>query len=249
MKDTHYLITGGSSGIGLAIAQALHEKGAFVHICCRDQDRLNAALERIGPRCLAYQGDVAIPAERTAMMDAVASASGGRLDGLVVNAAKYGFCNLLDMSAQDVDAYFQVNVISSFDLIRLAHPLLLKGTGKSILTISSTLGERPIPGTGAYSATKAALNMLTRSFALELAPDKIRVNSILPGVVDTPIHEPQTPNDPARADKMEAMAPVHPLGRVGVPEDIAKSALFLLSPDASWVTGSLFFVDGGISLV
>ncbi len=249
MNGGHYLVTGGSSGIGLAIAQALHNKGATVHIACRGVDGMNAAKELIGERCFAYQADVSNSDDRTGLFKALAAETSGVLDGLVVNAAKYGFRNLLEMSPEEMNDYFQVNVIGSFDLIRLAHPMLKKGDGKSILTISSTLAARPIPGTGAYSAAKAALNMLTQSFALELAPDGIRVNSILPGVVDTPIHEPQTSNDPQRDQKMKDLAPMHPIGRVGNPQDIAESAMFLLSPSSSWVTGSLFFVDGGISLV
>jgi len=249
MDDAHYLITGGSSGIGLAIACLLHEKGAHVHISGRDNTRLAQAQTQIGSKCYTYQGDMAEASARHAIMQDLVSTSGGRLDGLILNAAKYGFCNLLEMETEEVNAYFQLNLMASHHLVRLAHPLLLKGVGKSILTISSTLGARPIAGTGAYSASKAALNMLTRSFALELAPDKIRVNSILPGVVDTPIHEPQRPADPERTQKMKDLAPMHPLGRVGCPEDIARSAWFLLSPEAAWVTGSLFFVDGGISLV
>ena len=243
------LITGGSAGIGRAIAAKMAEQGDRLHLVGRNRERLEKAASELDAEVFIYPCDVADTGARADLVSRVAKNSGGRLDGLVLNAARYGFTQLLEMDLEQFEHYFQVNAFSTFHLVKLCHPLLVAGEGRSVLMISSTLAARPIPGTGAYSASKAAMDSLTRTFSLELAGDKIRVNSILPGVVDTDIHEPQTDNDPPKAEKLEALGPMHPLGRVGVPNDIAEAAAFLLSDKASWITGSLFFVDGGISLV
>ena len=243
------LITGGSAGIGRAIAAKMAENGDTLHLVGRNKERLETAAAELDGNVFIYVCDVADQSARIQLAEQVSQNSGGRLDGLVLNAARYGFTNLLDMDLESFEHYFQVNTISTFHMVQLFHPMLMAGEGRSILMISSTLSARPIAGTGAYSASKAAMDSLTRTFALELASDKIRVNSILPGVVDTDIHEPQTPDDPPKNAKLAALGPMHPIGRVGAPEDIAESAAFLLSSSSSWVTGSLFFVDGGISLV
>ncbi len=248
MKGWHVLITGGGSGIGLSLAARLARAGATVHLSGRREATLQAAVAQIGANARAYVGDAASATDRQRLFEALAKETGGRLDGLVVNAAKYGFAPLLDMGAEEIEAFFRVNAMSAIHFVQKAHPLLMKGVGKSILFVSSTLGAKPIEGVGAYAASKAAMNSLARSFALELAKDGIRVNAVLPGVVDTPIHNPQSANDPSRADKMEQLGSLHPLGRVGEPDEIAEAAAFLLSPQSSWTTGSLFFVDGGVSL-
>lgn len=249
MKDRHILITGGSQGIGFEIAKATLAHGATVHITGRRESLLKEAKQQLGERVFIYPGDIADPSTCEQTVRAVGTAAGGRLDGLVVNAAKYNFRPLLEVDNAELDNYFKTNVYSTVKLVQAAYPFLKAGTGKSVLFISSTLGARPVSGTGAYSATKAAMNSLTKSFAIELGQDRIRVNAVLPGLVDTPIHEPQSPQDPAREDKMAQLGPMHPMGRVGRPEEIAASALFLLSDQTAWVTGSLFYVDGGISLV
>ena len=249
MEEGHYLITGGSSGIGFELAKTLVNRGAHVHLTGRRRRFLEQRAAELGPRALAYPGDVSSVADRLELIEKVTQNAPNGLDGLVINAAMYGYQPLLSQSLEEFEQYFQTNTVSSFHLVQLAHPLLKRGSGKAVLFISSTLGNRPVPGTGAYAATKAALNSLAQSYALELAPDQIRVNALLPGVVDTAIHEPKTPGDPSRQEKIKQLAPLHPLGRVGLPGDIAAAAAFLLSAESSWVTGSLFFVDGGISLV
>ena len=249
MKNKHILITGGSLGIGRATAQRLAAQGAYLHLTGRRESLLTKIREELGERVFIYPGDIGEKHHRAALIQSVARRSDGKLDGLVVNAAKYGFCSLNELDLEEMERYFQVNAIGVFHLAKLAFPLLEKGSGKSVVFVSSTLSLRPIAGTGAYAATKAALNSLVQSLALEWAPRKIRVNAVLPGVVDTPIHEPRAPGDPDRAEKMAQLAPMHPLGRVGRPEDVAASISFLLSPDTAWVTGSLLNVDGGVSLV
>ena len=247
--SAQFLITGGSAGIGLEIARKLVAEGASVHISARGSERLKQAASDLDGAVFIYECDLAKADERERLIKQVAENSGGVLDGLVLNAAKYGYVNLLDMELAEVEDYFEINTISSWHLVKLAHEMLTAGSGKSILMISSTLGNRPVPGTGAYAASKAAMNMLTRAFSVELASEGIRVNAILPGVVDTGIHEPQGPDDPSREEKLAMLGPMHPMGRVGKPEEVAEAAMFLLSDKSAWTTGSLFFVDGGISIV
>ncbi len=249
MKGWQILITGGSSGIGWALAQALHADGAIVHLGARGQVALNSAAEPLGERVHTYVCDTSDRLARQAMVAALSERTGGRLDGLVVNAAMYAYTPLLDEDDDHLLEYFRVNTLPAFALVKLCRPLLLAGEGRSVLFVSSTLATRPVPGVGAYAASKAAMTSLAKSFALELAPERMRVNALLPGVVNTPIHDPQTPEDPRREDKLAMLAQAHPLGRVGEPEDVARAARYLLSAEAGWVTGSLFYVDGGISLV
>ena len=248
MKAWHVLITGGSAGIGLSIAERLVAEGAVVHLTGRKAQPLEAARRRLGDRAHIYAGDVGDAGQRISVLRTLTERSGGRLDGLVLNAAKYGYKPLLQLADTEVEAYFRTNTMSLVPWVNGCHPLLLRGEGKAVLFISSTLSERPVPGTGPYAASKAAMNILAKCYALELARDQIRVNAILPGVVDTGIHEPQGPTDPSRAEKMADLAKIHPLGRVGFPIDIAEAALFLLSRKAEWITGSLFTVDGGVSI-
>jgi len=249
MKDWQILITGGSAGIGLSLAQRLAAEGAAVHLTGRRESALREAAAQIGPAARVYIGDIGRDEDRRRLFAELNEATNGRLDGLAVNAARYDFRPLLEMEPEELDAIFRVNAVSAFHFLKLAHPLLLRGKGKSALFVSSTLGARPVAGVGAYAASKAALNSLVKSFAIELASDGIRVNAVLPGVVDTPIHDPRAETDPSRAEKMAQMGPMHPLGRVGRPEEVAEAAAFLLSGKSAWNTGSLFCVDGGISLV
>lgn len=247
MRDRHILITGGGTGIGYAIAAKLIERGRTVHITGRRSEVLRAAAESLGARAIPHQSDIASREDRERLVSSVREAVDGRLDGLVLNAATFRYQSLLETSDDAFEADYQTNVLGPISLVRDCYSMLKEGEGRSVLFISSTLGARPVPGTGSYAATKAALNSLTTTLALEWAPE-IRVNAILPGVVDTPIHDPSTPGEPSRSEKMAAFAAQHPIGRVGQPGDVAAAAVFLLCEEASWITGTQMNVDGGITI-
>lgn len=248
MKMQHFLITGGSSGIGLAIADTLVKDGHTVHLTGRNATALEQVISRLGKNARMYPGDVSSLEDLDQLVKALGKHT-QKLDGLVLNAAQYGFEPLLTLTPSRLESYFRVNCCSVVWLVQKLLSFLEAGSGKSIVSISSTLATRPISGTAGYAASKAALNSLTQSLAIELAPKRIRCNAVLPGVVDTPIHEPQNESDLNREEKMKQLGPMHLMGRVGQATDVAAIVAFLLSDSASWTTGALYCVDGGISLV
>ncbi|HHQ47377.1 MAG TPA: SDR family oxidoreductase [Acidobacteria bacterium] len=238
-EGCNVVITGGSSGIGLATARRLVERGAEVCLVGRRPDALDGAVAELGSRAWHVACDLGVPGEVDRLAEVV-SARWEPVHGLVNNA---GVAPMADIRATDLATWnhtFAVNVRGPFQLIRGLLPGLERAGG-AIVNVSSTLAERAIPGMVAYNASKAALNQLTRSLALELAP-AVRVNAVMPAVVDTPIHAARGmgPEDVA------AMAPLHPLGRVGRPEDVAALIAFLLSEEAAWMTGAVVPIDGGM---
>ncbi len=237
------LVTGGGTGIGRGIAAAFAEAGATVVITSRRAEVLAEACAALGPSVRAEAADVSEEAAVEALAAAVVERHGG-LDILVNNAGVVCAAPVWETSCDDWDRMFAVNVRGPFLLCR-AFAGSLKARRGAILNISSTLGSAPIPQLSAYSASKAALDNLTRSLALELAPFGVRANAISPAVVDTPIHRQRfAPGEVESA--LAGMGAAHPLGRVGQPADIAAAALYLCSPQASWVTGVVLPVDGGM---
>jgi NAD(P)-dependent dehydrogenase (short-subunit alcohol dehydrogenase family) len=159
-----------------------------------------------------------------------------KLGGLVNNAGIIERISFAESGDDVWERQFNANLYSAVGLTRGLYSELKLNKGSSVLKVSSTLGLRPIANTVAYSASKAAMVNWTQGLAIEWAADQIRVNCLCPGLVDTPIHAARPPDD------------VQPLGRLGQPDDVAKAAWFLLSPDSSWTTGAVLRVDGGISL-
>jgi 3-oxoacyl-[acyl-carrier protein] reductase len=235
------LITGGTRGIGYGIAEELVRRGASVCITARKQDELDAAVERLGERALAVRGS-ADDAEH--QQDAVAQVMErfGRVDFLVNNAAVnpiYG--PLMDADLNAVRKIFDVNVVGILAWTQLAWRAWMQANGGVVLNLASVGGIRAGSPIGAYNASKAAVIHLTRQLAVEMGPG-VRVVAIAPAVVKTVF---------ARAlyeGREEAVAAEYPLKRLGVPEDTAKLAAFLLSDDASWITGETVTIDGGISI-
>jgi NAD(P)-dependent dehydrogenase (short-subunit alcohol dehydrogenase family) len=165
----------------------------------------------------------------------------GAVDGLVNNAGMAPMARLDETTNEGWDETFAINVRGPFLLCRELGDLLREGSSASVVNISSTLAERAIPGMVAYNASKAALNQLTRSLALEWAP-QVRVNAVMPAVVDTPIHATRGMS----SEDVQSMGEMHPMMRIGQPEDVAAMIAFLLSDASSWMTGTVIPVDGGM---
>jgi 3-oxoacyl-[acyl-carrier protein] reductase len=236
------LVTGGSRGIGAAIAVALAEHGADVAISYeRAADRAQEIVRQIeskGRRGLAVQADGADPAANEQLVSRVAQDLGG-LDILVNNAGTIREGNLTELSADDVDTLLHVNIRGTVLTTRAAIPHL-KGGGR-IITIGSTHGDRvPFSGVTLYALTKSAHHSFTRGLARELGPADITVNLVQPGPIDTALN-------PADGDSADYIRSLVPLARYGTPEEVAGVVAFLAGPKAAFMTGSVVTIDGGMN--
>ena len=242
------LVTGASSGIGRACALALGAEGARVAAAGRRRDRLDEVARRIaaaGGEALTLTGDARDAATGEKWVGAAAERFGA-LHGLVNAAGVIGAGGLLETTPDEWDRIMDSNLRSLYLVTRAAAPQLARTRG-SVVNISSVAGLRPYPGLLAYCASKAAVDMLTRCAALDLAPQGVRVNAVNPGVVVTELHT-VTHAVPDYAAFLERSKTTHPLGRVGQPEEVAALVLFLLGDEASWMTGVTCSIDGGRAL-
>jgi NAD(P)-dependent dehydrogenase (short-subunit alcohol dehydrogenase family) len=232
------VITGGSSGIGLATARRFVDEGARVFIMGRRRSELDKAKAMIGDGLSTVAGDVTNSADLDKLFATVLDKEGG-LDILVANSARVEAEMLGKITEENFDATFNLNARATLFTVQKALPLIRNGG--SVILIGSTSGHMGVPGYSAYSATKAALRSYTRTWTREFNDRGIRFNTLSPGPIDTPMLDGQP-------DKAQFAAAV-PLNRLGRPEEIAAAALFLASNDSSFVAGVELSVDGGMAQV
>lgn len=248
------IVTGAGSGIGRAAARLFAEAGADVLAVGRREDALaeTAAVHSL-PAGAASPGidvlpiDVCSEGAAARIVDAAVE-RWGRVDALINNAGVFDLMPLPDVSAKRIDALFAVNVTAPSLLAQAALPHL-RATQGAIVNVSSTFGHRPIAGAAHYGAAKAAIEQLTRSWALELAPDQIRVNAVAPGPTESEALAaaglPTHVVDQVKADEADRI----PLARRGAPSEVARWLVHLASPATTWLTGQILTVDGGLELV
>jgi NAD(P)-dependent dehydrogenase (short-subunit alcohol dehydrogenase family) len=229
------VITGGTSGIGLATAKLFVKEGAYVFITGRRQKELDAAVQAIGRNVTGVQGDVARLADLDRLYEAVKTKE--RIDVVFANAGVAEFAPLGKITEEHFDKLFDTNVKGTLFTVQKA--LALMNDGGSIILNGSVASVKGTPAFGVYGATKAALRSFVRTWTSDLKDRHIRSNVVSPGPTDTPIVDGQP------EDAIARIVSTIPMGRMGDPDEIAKAALFLASDDSSFVTGIELFVDGG----
>jgi NAD(P)-dependent dehydrogenase (short-subunit alcohol dehydrogenase family) len=234
------VVTGGSSGIGLAVAERLAAEGAHVFITGRREAELDAAVKAIGS-ATAVRGDISDPADLDRLYDVV-RARGKGVDTLFANAATAAFATLEQITEEHFDQIFGVNVRGTLFTVQKALPLLNEGA--SVILNSSTRADDGVEAFGTYAASKAALRSYTRTWANELKGRGIRVNAISPGTIDTPAIAAMVGEENAEEVKADFAARV-PIGRMGTAEEVAAAVAFLASDQSSFILGTNLYVDGG----
>lgn len=246
LTDKVAVITGGSSGIGLATAQRFVEEGAYVYIMGRRSAELEEAKALIGPGVTTLAGDVTKGADLDKLFTKVL-AERGLLDILVASAGLVEQVGLEDITEEHFDRTFDLNARGSLFTVQKALPLMRHGG--SVILVGSTSAYKGIPGYSTYSATKAAQRSYVRTWTREFGNSGIRFNTLSPGSIDTPMIDGQADSaDGADAIRAEFAAAI-PLKRMGRVEEVAAAALFLASDESSFVAGSELSVDGGMSQV
>jgi glucose 1-dehydrogenase len=239
------LVTGAGTGIGKAIAERLHAEGALVAIDYRDSHddahALAGRLSKKGPRVLAVQADVSRQADVESMVATVVKELGG-LQVLVNNAGIEQNEAFLEIDEASWDRILAVNLKGPFLCTQAAARQMKDSGGGVIVNVSSIHEDVPLPGFTAYAVSKGGLRMLTRNLAEELARYGVRINNVAPGAIATPINKALLSD----AAKMAELARIVPLGHIGTPEDVAEVVCFLASDRSRYVTGSTYYVDGGM---
>jgi NAD(P)-dependent dehydrogenase (short-subunit alcohol dehydrogenase family) len=229
------VITGGTAGIGLAVAKLFVAEGAYVFITGRREKELNDAVKEIGDNVTGVQGDVANLVDLDRLYRTVEA--NGRIDIVLANAGLGEFLPLGEITEEHFEKIFDINVKGALFTVQKALPLL--NDGGSIILIGSVAGSKGTQGFTVYGASKAAVRNFVRGWTVELKDRRIRSNVLSPGPITTPLTDSQP------RDTIAGIASTIPMGRMGESEEVAKAALFLASEDSSFVTGIELFVDGG----
>lgn len=240
------VITGGNSGIGLATAQRFVAEGAHVFITGRRQSELDAAVKQIGKNVTGVQGDVSKLADLDRLFAAVKQQK-GRLDILFANAGGGTFSPLGSITEEYFDNIIDINVKGVVFTVQKALPLFQDGG--SIILNSSIAGSKGMQAFSIYSAAKAAVRSLARSWTVDLKGRNVRVNAVSPGPIETPGLTNLAQGEEQIQQLRASLAAGVPMGRVGEPDEIAKAVVFLASDDSSFITGIELFVDGGFAQV
>lgn len=232
------LVTGGNSGIGLAIAQRFAQEGAHVFITGRREAQLAEAVTLIGGNVEAIAGDITNIHDRSRLFDTI-HARAGRLDILVYSSGISEPASLAESTEEHIDRAFGLNVRAM--VLTVQQAIGQMGEGGTIVLLGSIAGSMAVPGYGTYAASKAAVRSYARTWTSELAPRGIRVNTLSPGPTDTPMFSQ------ASDDVRQTLSAQIPVKRLGNPDEVAAAALFLASDDSSYVSGAELVIDGGMS--
>jgi NAD(P)-dependent dehydrogenase (short-subunit alcohol dehydrogenase family) len=240
------VVTGGTSGIGLATAKRFVAEGAVVFITGRRQAELDRAAEEIGPNAVAVRADSSNLTDLDRLYSRVKMEK-GRIDILFANAGIGEFATLGEITEEHYDKTFNTNVKGVLFTVQKALPLFRDGG--SIILNASTVASMGTPAFGVYSATKAAVRNFARSWILDLADRHIRVNAVSPGPIATPGLEGLAETEEQARQFKAGMVANIPMGRLGAPDEVAKAVVFLASDDSSFVNGTELFVDGGFAQI
>jgi len=241
------LVTGGTSGLGLATAKRFVAEGAKVVVTGRRAAELDAAVAELGEGATGVRGDVSVLSDLDRLYGTI-RATHGRLDVLFANAGGGAFVPLEEVTEEHFDRYFGINVKGTLFTVQKALPLM--AAGGSVVLNGSMVSVKGVPGFTVYAATKAALRSFARTWAEDLRGRNIRVNVVSPGTVVTPGYKTELGmTDEQITGFVARAAAAAPLGRAGTPDEVAKAVLFLASDDSSYMTGADLFVDGGAAQI
>lgn len=240
MTSPVHLILGGTGGIGSALARQLSAAGATPVLAARGEERLQALGSELGATTVVTE---ATQADSVAAAVAAAKDAHGRLDGMVCCVGSIFLKPAHGTSTEQFQATLDANLLTAFHTVRAAAPAMGKAGSGSIVLMSSAAAGVGLPNHEAIAAAKAGVEGLTRSAAASYAPRGVRINAVAPGLVDTPLAAGLLRNEKAR----EASGAMHPLGRIGNPDEIARAVGWLLDPNQSWITGQVVRLDGGLS--
>jgi NAD(P)-dependent dehydrogenase (short-subunit alcohol dehydrogenase family) len=238
------VVTGGATGIGLAIAKRFVAEGAFVFITGRRQAELDNAKAAIGHNVVAVQGDVSKIEDLDRLYKTIQNTK-GTLDIVVANAGVVENIRVEEVTPDVYDRMFNINTRGLFFTVQKSLPLLKDGS--SVVLVGSCVSSMALPASSVYAATKAAVRSFARTFSTDLRDRKIRVNTLSPGPIDTPIIDGQFKTEEEAARGREYMASLPLMRRLGTSEEMAAAALFLASDESSYCTGIDLYADGGLS--